>query len=459
MFQRFSDDGLAQASYLVACDRTRDAAVVDPRRDIDVYVRAAEQHGLRLAYAIETHTHADFVSGARELAAHGAIVVAGPGADLQFAHHEAQHNEAIQLGDVSLQILHTPGHTPEHISIVVREPGSPARVLTGDTLFVHAVGRPDLLGADHMRALADSLYDSLFDTLLSLDDAIEVHPGHGAGSLCGAGIGDAPHSTIGQERRFNPLLQLRSRPAFVKAVLDDLPETPPYFPRMKRINRDGPSVRELDRGVPPVRPLAAREASALIEDGALLLDMRSPDAFAAAHISGALNVGFGPRIAYWAGWLVPADAKLILLPGDPPQATEAARQLLRVGFDEVRGYLDGGVEAWKRDGFATSAMELISARELRDRSARGARQTIVDVRTTREWESGHIDGAINIPLGQLPDRTSELRGDRTIITVCESGYRSSLAASVLQRAGVDVINVSDGTAAYRQLEAARPASS
>ena len=458
MFQRFFDEGLAQTSYLIACARTRDAAVVDPRRDIDVYIQAAAQHGLRLVYAIETHTHADFVSGARELATHGAVVVAGPGADLQFPYREVSHDESLELGDVSLRILHTPGHTPEHISVVVREPDAPVRVLTGDTLFVHAVGRPDLLGVDQMRALADDLHRSLFDTLLSLDDHVEVHPGHGAGSLCGAGIGQAPHSTIGQERRFNPLLQLRTRAEFVKAVLDDLPETPPYFPRMKRINRAGPPLFDLGRGIPPVRALSPDDVASLVGDGALLLDMRSPDAFGAGHPDGALNVGLGPRIGYWAGWLVPAASKLILLPSDPPQAGEAARQLLRVGFDDVCGYLDGGFEAWTQGGFPAVTLELIGARELRDRSAHGERQTILDVRTRREWESGHIEGAINIPLGELPDRTRELSGERTIITVCESGYRSSLAASVLQRAGVNVVNVSDGTAAYRRLlEAARPA--
>ena len=459
MFQRFSDEGLAQTSYLVACDRTRDAAVVDPRRDIDVYIQAAAQHGFRLTYAIETHTHADFVSGARELAAHGAVVVAGPGADLQFPYRAARHDESLNVGDVSLRILHTPGHTPEHISIVVHEPGAPVRVLTGDTLFVQAVGRPDLLGVDQMRALADALYGSLFDTLLALDDDVEVHPGHGAGSLCGSGIGQAPHSTIGQERRFNPLLQLRTRPEFVKAVLDDLPETPPYFARMKRINRAGPPLFDLGRRMPSVRALSPDDVASLIGDGALLLDMRSPDAFGAGHPDGALNIGFGPRIGYWAGWLVPAASKLILLPSDPPQAAEATRQLLRVGFDDVCGYLDGGFEAWKQGGFSAATLEVIAARQLRDRTAHGARQTIVDVRTRREFESGHIDGAINIPLGELPDRTRELSGGGTIITVCESGYRSSLAASVLLRAGVDVVNVSDGTAAYRLLEAARPATS
>jgi len=459
MFQRFFDEGLAQCSYLVACERTREAAVVDPRRDIDVYVEAAARHGLKLTYAIETHTHADFVSGARELAALGAEVVAGPGADLQFEYREARDRERLNVGDVTFDVLHTPGHTFEHICAVVREPGSPVRVLTGDTLFVGAVGRPDLVGVEQTRRLADALYTSLFDTLLALADDVEVHPGHGAGSLCGSGIGHDPHSTIGQERRFNPLLQLRTRDAFVAAVIDDVPETPPYFARMKRINRQGPALRNLSHAVPAARALTARDAAALLDDGALLIDMRSPAAFAAGHPAGAINLGFGPRIGYWAGWLVPAGSKLVLLAGSPEQCDEAVRQLMRVGLDEVCGQLDGGFEAWTRAGAPAASLELIPARELRDRLRRGVRQSIVDVRTGREWQSGHIDDAINIPLGDLPDRAAELRGGPQVVTVCESGYRSSLAASLLLRAGVDVVNLSDGTAGYRLLEAARPASS
>jgi hydroxyacylglutathione hydrolase len=333
------------------------------------------------------------------------------------------------------------------------------RVLTGDTLFVGAVGRPDLVGVEQTRALAGALHTSLFETLLALDDEVEVHPGHGAGSLCGSGIGDAPFSTIGHERRFNRLLQLRTRDAFVAAVLDDLPETPPYFARMKRVNQHGPALRSLAHAVPAARPLPARDAAALLDDGALLIDMRDPAAFAAGHPEGAINLGFGPRIGYWAGWLVPAGSKLVLLAGGGDQSGEAIRQLLRVGLDDVCGQLDGGFEAWTKAGAPAATLELIPARELRDRVQRGVRQRIVDVRTAGEWRSGHIDGAINLPLGDLPNRAAELRGGPQVATVCESGYRSSLAASLLLRAGVDVVNISDGTAGYRRLEAARPASS
>jgi hydroxyacylglutathione hydrolase len=448
MFERFFDAGLAQTAYLVACPRTREAAVIDPRRDIGAVVAKVQEHGLSIAYAIETHIHADFVSGARELAARGARVVSGPGADLQFPFHEARDRETLTLGDITLEILHTPGHTPEHISILVREPNQPARVFTGDTLFVGAVGRPDLLGDDQARLLADQLYDSLFEHLLPLGDDVEVHPGHGAGSLCGAGIGKDPHTTIGRERVFNPLLQISSKPAFITAVLDDLPETPPYFARMKIVNRDGPPVLDLGDGVPTPTAIPGDQAKAMVDRGAIVVDLRSADAFGAGHIPGAINIGYGPRIGYWGGWILPPDIPLLLVAGNGDQATEAHRQLLCVGLGAVAGYIEGGFEAWRAAGGSIARIEQISARDLRARLTH-ERLTVVDVRTTKEWQAGHLERARNIPLGDLQRRTDELRGDVVVATICESGYRSALASSVLRRAGLNVINVSDGTSALR----------
>ena len=221
---------------------------------------------------------------------------------------------------------------------------------------------------------------------------------------------------------------------------------------MKEVNRNGPDVRGLGNGVPPPFPLDARDAAAVVEDGALVIDLRSPEAFAAGHPSGAMNIGFGPRVGYWAGWIVPAANPLVLVASDPGQAAEAQCQLLRLGFDEVVGYVDGGIEAWRAAGGPESSIELIGARELRDRLERREQLTLVDVRTEHEWLDGHIDAAINIPVGELPQRLEALRGPNLVATVCESGYRSSLASSLLARAGVHVVNVSDGTAAYRMLE-------
>jgi len=451
MFERFFDAGLAQTEYLIACGRTREAAVIDPRRDVDAVVAKAREHGLSIAYAIETHIHADFVSGARELSALGARIVAGPGSDLRFPFHEAHDRETVRLGDIALEILHTPGHTPEHISILVREPGQPARLLTGDTLFVGAVGRPDLLGEDHARQLADQLYDSLFERLLPLGDDIEVHPGHGAGSLCGAGIGKEPYTTLGRERTFNPLLQITSKPAFIKAVLDDLPETPQYFARMKTVNRNGPPLLDLGNGVSTPTAVPADQAKAMVDRGVFVVDLRTSDAFGAGHIPGAINIGFGSRIGYWGGWILPPETPLLLLAGDPAQATEARRQLLRVGLDSVAGYLDGGFDAWRTAGGSVAEIVQIGARHLHRRLSH-ERVTVVDVRTSKEWSAGHLEGAINIPLGDLPQRAGELRGQALVATICESGYRSALASSLLKRAGVRVMNVFDGTSALRDLK-------
>lgn len=454
MLQRYFDEGLAQASFLIACDRTREAAVIDPRRDIEIYVAAARDRGLALRFAIETHVHADFVSGARELAALGVRVVGGPGSALRYDHQEGADGDGVQIGDIELRFLHTPGHTPEHISILATEPGQPKRLFTGDTLFVGAVGRPDLLGVEQTRQLASQLYDSLFDKILALDDATEVHPGHGAGSLCGAGIGNAPHSTIGQERRFNPMLQHRTRETFMKAVLGDLPETPPYFARMKRVNQEGAPLRHLGDGFPAIPPLPAADAAAAANAGALLLDVRGADAFCAAHPLGAVNIGYGTKVGYWAGWVLQPDARIIVVAPGATEANDTARQLARVGIDHVQGYVDGGFEAWRAADLPVARITQMSVAELKTRLASKDRVAVIDVRTPREWRDGHIAEAAHLPLGDVTSKLASVPTNVPVATICEAGFRSSLAASLLARAGlVHVVNVTGGMAAYRALEA------
>jgi hydroxyacylglutathione hydrolase len=453
MFHRFFDEGLAHASYLVACDRTQKAVVLDPRRDVDVYVAMAQQHGLTIVAAIETHVHADFVSGARELAAIGARVYAGPGSDLRFEHHEVRHKERLSLGSISFEFLHTPGHTPEHVSVLATQPDEAARVFTGDTLFVGAVGRPDLLGPEQMNTLAGQLYDSLTMQLLALDDAVEVHPGHGAGSLCGAHIGSAPSSTIGRERNTNPLLQQTSRQAFVAAVLADLPETPPYFARMKRVNREGPVLHGMADGCKGVRSIPAPNACAAIEDGAILIDLRDAGAFCAYHPTGALNIAFGPKIGYWAGWVLPAGARIVLMAADSGEAAEAGRQLMRVGLDGVLGYIEGGAAAWQAAGLPASRIPRVGARDFDDsiRDGRGP-VTVIDVRSAGEWRAGHLPGSVNLPVGELVNRLATVPRTETVATICESGYRSALAASILASAGFhSVVNVAGGMTELRRV--------
>jgi hydroxyacylglutathione hydrolase len=452
MFRRFFEEGLAQSSYLVACDRTRQAVVIDPRRDITGYVSTARTEGLTITHAIDTHIHADFVSGSRELAAIGAEVIAGPGAGLDYPCVEVAHGGSMAVGDLELLFLHTPGHTPEHISIVGTHPGEPPRAFTGDTLFVGAVGRPDLLGEAAMRQLADQLYDSLFNTLMQLSDDGEVWPGHGAGSLCGSGIGTAAHSTIGDERRVNPLLRHTSRESFVAAVLSDLPDTPPYFPRMKRLNKEGAPVLGLTEGLLPPPPVSAADAAAAAAEGAWILDLRSAGQHAAGHPHGSIGIASGSKIGYWAAWVVPAGAPVILLAADPQHAAEARRQLLTVGLDHVAGWIAGGFDGWTAAGLPVSRTPLVAAAALH-RRGEPADLTIVDVRSRREYTRDHVPGALHIPLQELTSRLDALPRRRPIATMCEGGARSALAAGLLERAGVeDVSNVDGGMAAWRVIE-------
>ncbi|HWK08837.1 MAG TPA: MBL fold metallo-hydrolase [Vicinamibacterales bacterium] len=453
MFIRFFDEGLAQASFIVGCDRTRQAVVIDPRRDASVYLEAARQQGAALTAAIETHVHADFVSGAHELASAGVRVISGPGSALGYDHHEVVDRERLQVGDVALTFLHTPGHTPEHIAILSDAPGNPSRLFTGDLLFVGAVGRPDLLGTEQTKELAHQLYASL-NRVMQLNGDVEVQPGHGAGSLCGAGIGKEPSSTIAIERRQNPMLQFTSESAFVDAVLGDLPDTPPYFARMKQVNKDGAPLLGLVNGprvIPAIKPAAA---AALAADGALLIDLRPPAAFAESHPYGAVNLGFGSKVGFCGGWVLPPDEPMVLVAPEPSQAQEAAMQLLRVGLDRVHGHVAGGFDAWREAALPVASIDLISAADLKAELSSNVPLTLIDVRTGKEWRAGHVEGAVNIPLGDLPSRLAEIPRGARVATMCEGGYRSSLAASLLAREGfAPVLNVEGGMSAYRALEA------
>ena len=450
MFQRYFDEGLAQASFLIGCNRARQAVVIDPRRDAAIYAAAAAQHGATIVAAIETHVHADFVSGARELAAGGARVITGPGSGVAFPHDEARDGEQLVLGDLTLTFLHTPGHTPEHICVRAEGPGQPPQLFTGDLLFVGAVGRPDLLGDEQTAQLARDLFASLA-RVAALGDDVVVHPGHGAGSLCGAGIGKEPSTTIGRERQQNALLSHTDQAAFVRAVLDDIPPTPPYFARMKRVNAEGPALLSTVRGAGKLPSIAPAAVAALIADGAVLIDLRDALEFGAGHPEGALNIAYGAKVGYWGGWVVAPDVPIVLLAADPAQAAEAAAQLLRVGLDRVEGTLAGGFEAWSRAGLPVAAIEQLSAAELRDAIDRGEPMQLVDVRSPKEYAGGHAGGAINIPVGEIAARIGELRRDAPTAVMCEGGYRSGLAASLLQQEGFgQLANVTGGMAAFRE---------
>lgn len=457
MFQRFYDEGLAQSSFFLGCPRTREAVIIDPRRDVDAYVETARAVGFRILYSLETHVHADFACGSRELAAVGARTICGPGSSLRYAHHEVSHGERMRVGDLSIEFMHTPGHTPEHITILTSHPDHPVRLFTGDTLFVGAVGRPDLLGEAQTRGLAESLYDSLFNKILTLEGPVEVHPGHGAGSLCGSGIGSEPFTTIGQERRFNPMLQHKTKEAFVDAILGDLPDTPPYFGRMKKLNQEGPPLLGLVAGYRGPLPISATAAASAIRGGAVLIDLRKGAAFAAEHPVGALNLPFGPKVGYWGGYVLPMESRVVLLAASPREAEDAGRQLLRIGISRVDGYINGGLDAWRQADLPMASIGTTNAERLQAALGGPREPVVIDVRSNKEWNTGHIEGAVHIPLGELAQRASQIPRDRPVVTICEGGYRSSLAGSVLARAGLDqVTTVQDGMSAWRTVSPVAP---
>jgi glyoxylase-like metal-dependent hydrolase (beta-lactamase superfamily II)/rhodanese-related sulfurtransferase len=449
-FQQFYLGCLAHASYLIGS--AGEAAVVDPRRDVDEYVEEAARRGLRILWVLETHLHADFVSGHRELAERtGATIVFGAKAGATFPHRAVKDGDEIRLGTVVLRFLETPGHTPESVSILVTDTAvspEPRMVLTGDTLFIGDVGRPDLVGARGLsaEAMAGMLYDSLHGKLLTLPDAVEVYPAHGAGSLCGRNISKERSSTIGEQRRLNWALRPMPRDEFVRLVTVDLPEVPAYFPLDVEKNRAGALPLA---GRPQPSALRPEDARRLGTEGASLLDVRPGAAFGTGHVPGSLNIGLSGEFASWAGSLLPAGQPIVLVADDEEEVREAAVRLARVGLESVAGYLDGGVAAWDRAGFPLATVPQITVDELAALVREPGGLQVVDVRRAGEYAAGHVPGARSHPLDRLAHEAAGI--DRALPTavICAGGYRSSAAASLLLRHGFrDLRNVVGGTSAW-----------
>jgi glyoxylase-like metal-dependent hydrolase (beta-lactamase superfamily II)/rhodanese-related sulfurtransferase len=447
---------LAHASYLVADDTTtRQAAVIDPQRDIDQYLSFARERGLAIAHVLLTHFHADFVAGHLELRnATGARIYLGARAQAEYAFTPLHDGDRIPLGRVVLQALETPGHTVESISVLVfdsdRSDTEAAAVLTGDTLFVGDVGRPDLRVALGWSAgeLGGMLYDSLHSRLLPLPDSTRVYPAHGAGSLCGKALSRETSSTIGDQRRDNYALQPMTREQFTTLVTTDQPDAPPYFTYDAVLNsRERPTLGEaLAR---ELSPLTLDEVLARQKDGAQILDTRDPSEFAAAHLAGSVNIGLGGQFATWAGTVLAAERPVVIIT-DPGRETESATRLGRIGFDNVAGYLEKGL------GALAHRSELLRSTERLSPAVAAARMTagghlLIDVRTAAERAKGVVAGSLSIPLSQLPARLSEVAGDTPIVVYCAGGYRSSIAASLLARAGhADVSEIAGGITAWEQ---------
>jgi rhodanese-related sulfurtransferase/glyoxylase-like metal-dependent hydrolase (beta-lactamase superfamily II) len=445
---------LAHASYLVADQVGGRAAVVDPQRDIDQYLADAEALGCHIGHVFLTHMHADFIAGHLELRDRvGATICLGSRASAEYEFMGMADGDELVLGPVRLRVLETPGHSPESISLLVFDPehgqDRPYAVLSGDTLFIGDVGRPDLrasLGWSAER-LASLLYDSLHDKLLPLPDDTLVYPAHGAGSLCGKNLSTDTVSTIGVQRRYNYALQPMSRERFIEIVTSDQPDTPAYFGYDAVLNaRERPTLDEaLER---ELRPLALDEVLELVEDGAQLLDTREQAEFEGAHIRGALNISLGGSYATWCGTILDAKRPVVLV-AEPGREVEAAMRLGRIGFDGVAGYLAGGMQQLDAAPELIERVERITAGSLAEMLKAPTRPLLIDVRTAAEWDQGHIDAALNLPLSQLAGRFAEVPRDHDLVVYCTSGYRSSIATSLLRREGVgQVRNLVGGLAAW-----------
>ena len=450
-FKQFYLACLAHASYLIGSDG--EAAVVDPQRDVDEYIAEARAHQLNIKYIIETHLHADFVSGHQELAKRlGATIVFGQKAGASFAHQAVKDGDEIKLGKLILRFLETPGHTPESICALVIDPSSPEqpqKILTGDTLFIGDVGRPDLAGGKGFtpQQMAGLMYESLHGKLLTLPDETEVYPAHGAGSMCGKNMSKETSSTIGEQRKFNYALKPMSKDEFVQMMTADLPEAPAYFPKDAEINRSG--ARGLSEIVPP-RALSVKEVTAMHNAGHVILDIRSADIFGAGHVAGSINIGLGGQFAMWAGSLLAMTSEIVIVAETNAQVDESLVRLARVGIENVRGYLIGDVNDWVRDGLSVSTIKQYSVSELKDRIASGG-MPVIDVRRPAEYAGGHVPGAFSFTLSGIDKHVSELPFDRNSETavICAGGYRSSAAASMLEKHGfTKLINITGGTNAW-----------
>src|SRR5215212_3972009 len=445
-FKQFYLACLAHASYLIGSDG--EAAIVDPQRDVDEYISEANAHDLKIKYVIETHLHADFVSGHQEIAARtGAQIVFGAQAGVEFEHRAVKDGEEIRMGSVKLRFVETPGHTPEGICVLITAPGEPQKLLTGDTLFIGDVGRPDLAGGKGYtpQMMAEMMYDSLHGKLLKLPDEVEVYPAHGAGSMCGRNMSKETSSTIGEQRKFNYALKPMSKEEFVTMMTADLPEAPIYFPKDAEINRSG--ARGLSELQPP-QALTARQVSEL--ENHVLLDVRSAADFGAAHVPGSMNIGLGGQFAMWAGSLIPLSATIVIIADTGAQIDETVVRLARVGIENVKGFLQGGIQSWHDAGFPVEAIPQVSVADLKEQMANGELQ-IVDVRRPGEYVSGHVPRAFNAPLASLDKSLGplSLEKDKLTAVICAGGYRSSAAASLLQKQGFsNLLNVTGGTGSW-----------
>jgi hydroxyacylglutathione hydrolase len=456
IFKQFYLPGLGHASYLIGSEATGEALVFDPRRDVDGYFAEARSQGLRLRYGADSHGHNDYLSGLAEVAARGDIELLGSSeADLGYRHRPMRDGDRFDMGEVGIEVLHTPGHTPEHISLLLYDKDAsedvPAILLSGGALLVGDLARPDLLGGrDQAEDAARTFCHTIQTKLLSLPDHVEVFPTHVAGSLCGGNIGSRLSTTVGFERLTNPTLAgVDSEDGFVEQCLriDDLPAVPPYWKRMRAQNLAGVHPLGVLREPPALDPETFASAMA---DGAVVIDARPPEAFGGSHVPGALNVGLGSSFATWAGTVLDEGARVLLVLDGPDDLWTATWDLLRIGYDPPLGWLAGGMMAWRTGARPLERLAQITVHELRERLDAGE-VDLLDVRQPGEWAEGHVPGAHFVTGGELPRRVDDVPDEgRPLAVMCGSGYRSSVSASLLASRGREgIINVLGGMAAWK----------
>ena len=446
--KHFFINKIAHSSYLLLGNET--CAVIDPQRDVDTYINEARALGVDITHIFQTHLHADFISGHMDLAKKtGATIYAPKSANCTFEHIALTEGDTVELENMEISVLETPGHTPEHVSYVVVDKSrgeSPAGVFVGDTLFVGDVGRPDLF-PNLAHELAGKLFHSLHDKLMKLPDYCEVYPAHGAGSLCGRAMGAKWVTTIGYERKYNPALQIKDKDAFIKSLTEDMPPAPDHFGRSSDINRLGPA--RIDK-LPIMRELSVSQFSNRMSDpNCDVLDSRSYLAFGSQHIPGAWHLDLSGNFPTFAGWVLPTDKDFLLVADDYGKALESNTWARRVGVDSIVGYLDGGMAAWAVAGLKTDRVRQISAEDLHDMVTGKSNFVLLDVRAPAEYEDSHIDGAVNIPVADLRTRYNELNKEIPTILICSSGNRSSLGTSILKQHGFTrLFNVFGGMTGY-----------
>lgn len=456
LFERFEVPGLAHYSYIVGSAATREIAVVDPKRDIADYLNFAKQHQLKITHVLETHIHADYASGAKQLAkACGAKLCLSAydkneQYEVAYSHEKIFDGDRIMLGEVSLQALHTPGHTPEHLAFLVSTSPAhqPELMLSGDFLFVGSVGRPDLLGESNTAKLAQQLYQSV-QKLTSLPDSLKIYPAHGAGSMCGSGLGSACSSTLGQERQNNPYLKGNlTQERFIDTVLSNLPPLPPYYLRMKELNSKGPADLNLQSSV---NELSAEQVEKLRQSGAVLVDLRTAAEFCAAHIPDSLSIGWGASFVTWASWVLPDNTAFIMVCADSHIALQATQALARVGFDRVQGFIS--IEKWSAVNKALRSIPQLTVQQLAEQLAHNKKLKVLDVRSDAEWRAGHIQSATHIICSELAEKISQVPASPELAIICGSGYRSTISCSLLARAGhSNMVNVIGGMTAWNEAQ-------